>query len=184
MGGPRVTQEEWKRIDELDEAKVSTKEISDKICEEFERETLDTSTIWRHRRNRVQAEKSQAPVGSRGIAPVDAIYQRAGLKHVEKLTEVFQVFGDQLNLLPPHEAGSWMPPHEPGSGVLPIYTGGSQAMHSPGFLWNPAARRSLLGSFDCPWKATCISLRFSVTYRTLICGHNSKHLGMKLMHIS
>ena len=44
----KLTHEELGRLFQLDDDGYSHKEIADTICEEFNRETLDRSTIYRH----------------------------------------------------------------------------------------------------------------------------------------
>lgn len=47
-----LTRQELDRLYQLDDERYSQKEISDIICREFNRETLDCSTIRRHLKNR------------------------------------------------------------------------------------------------------------------------------------
>ena len=48
----KLTRQESDRLYQLDDERHSQKEISDIICREFNRETLDRSTIRRHLKNR------------------------------------------------------------------------------------------------------------------------------------
>ena len=154
LGGDRLTREQLERLDELADSdnKYSNKEIADIICKEFARENLEPSTIWRRRRKRVQAQPDvlgkctqflgQVSAGNRAEPVVDAVYQQARLKHVEKLTEISEVLEGQLDLPRPHESGSWVPPQGNRYRVFAIYTGASRVISRPGFLWDPQAQAS------------------------------------------
>ena len=60
----QLTQPELGRIYQLDDERHSQKEISDIICREFNRETLDRSTVRRHLKGRVSREKINSPITS------------------------------------------------------------------------------------------------------------------------
>lgn len=53
----RLTRDELERLFQLDDEGRSYKEMADIICEEFNRETLDRSTIYRHLKSRLSGKK-------------------------------------------------------------------------------------------------------------------------------
>ncbi len=54
----QLNHQEVDRLYQLDDGRQSQKEISDIICREFNRETLDRSTIRRHLKNRDVVEST------------------------------------------------------------------------------------------------------------------------------
>ena len=54
----KLTREELDRLFQLNDDGYSYKEIADIICREFNRETLDRTTIYRHLKNRLKLKKA------------------------------------------------------------------------------------------------------------------------------